>query len=73
MLLTFNQKYQRIKISTYFEKTDHHEGDADKPTAETMTSYTDIIRHLFLSGSATNNTYGILASDVNNIQACRKN
>ena len=57
------------------EKTGPAEGDADRPTAETLTSYTDIIRHLFLSGSATNNTYGILASDVNNIkiQVCRKN
>ena len=64
----FNQK-----IPTYCEKTDHAEGDADRPTAETLTSYTDMIRHLFLSGSATNNTYGILASDVNNIQVCWKN
>ena len=59
-------KYQHI-----VKKTDHAEGDADRPTAETLTSYTDIIRHLFLSGSATNNTYGILASDVNKV--CRKN
>ena len=60
-------------LERYCEKTDHAEGDAERPTAETLTSYTDIIRHLFLSGSATNNTYGILASDVNNIQVCRKN
>ena len=53
------------------EKTDHAQGDADRPTAETLTSYTDIIRHLFLSGSATNNTYGILASDENKV--CQKN
>ena len=39
------------------KKTDHAEGDADRPTAETLTSYTDMIRHLFLSGSATNDTY----------------
>ena len=63
--------YIRRYVSTYCEKTDHAEGDADRPTAETLTSNTDIKRHLFLSGSATNNTYGILASDVNKV--CRKN
>ena len=64
-----------VIIRRYCEKTDHAEGDAERPTAETLTSYKDIIRHLFLLGSATNNTYGILASDVNNIkiQVCRKN
>ena len=58
-------------LERYCEKTDHAEGDAERPTAETLTSYKDIIRHLFLLGSATNNTYGILASDVNKV--CRKN
>ena len=51
-------KYQHI-----VKKTDHAEDDADRPTAETLTSYTGIIRHPLLQGSA---------SDVNNIQVCRK-